>query len=92
MNPIERNATEAELARLRSREQEYVLSKVTAGAKLYVLFCPSCKAPQVTTAEPDENITSACSCCSAIYGVRHESPLAATLCLFEHGIKPKTRT
>lgn len=92
MNPIERNATEAELARLRIRQHESLISAVSKGQTLYALFCPSCKAPQLTTAGPDESTTTACSCCSAIYGVRHESPLAATLCLFEHGIKPKTRT
>lgn len=89
MNPAERRATEAELARLRSRQQTYLTSAVAAGATLYALFCPSCKAPQLTTAAPDESITRCCSCCSAVYGVRHD--VTATLCLFEHGIKPKSR-
>lgn len=89
MNRIERNATEAELARLRSRQQEYLIGAVGNGQTLYALFCPSCKAPQLTTTGPEETITAACSCCSAIYGVRHDA--TATLCLFEHGIKPKSR-
>lgn len=90
MNQHERKATETELARLRARQQQYLVNAAAKGKELFALFCPSCSAPQLTTATLDEELTAICSCCSAILGVRNSS-IKATLCLFEPGIKPELR-
>ncbi|SEH73206.1 hypothetical protein SAMN05660691_01097 [Rheinheimera pacifica] len=90
MNQHERKATEAELARLRARQQQYLTNAASKGAPLYALFCPSCNATQLTTAAQADELTAICSCCAAIFGVRNSS-IKATLCLFEPGIKPEFR-
>lgn len=91
MKPVDRKATEKELALLRIEQRQHLEQTLGRTLPLSLAFCPDCHAAQLVTSEAKHEFTKLCTCCGAIFGSRITTHPLPALCLFDKGIKPTLR-